>query len=144
MTTELLAAALVDLDIHSLTDFQKLDVDSFEYNALYEKRYMIEEIEPRYHLPYFSHIFAGGYSSGYYFYTWAEVLDKDAFAKFVETGDVFDRRSAQAFRKLLSSGGKKDGMTLYREFRGAEPSREPLLKARGLWVEPQPTAEAEN
>ncbi len=144
MTTELLAAALVDLDIHSLTDFHKLDVDSFEYNALYEKRYMIEEIEPRYHLPYFSHIFAGGYSSGYYFYTWAEVLDKDAFAKFVETGDIFDRRSAQAFRKLLSSGGKKDGMTLYREFRGAEPSREPLLKARGLWVEPQPTAEAEN
>ena len=143
MTTELLAAALVDLDIHSLTNFQKLDVDSFEYNALYEKRYMIEEIEPRYHLPYFSHIFAGGYSSGYYFYTWAEVLDKDAFAKFVETGDVFDRRSAQAFRKLLSSGGKKDGMTLYREFRGAEPSREPLLKARGLWVEPQPTAEVE-
>ena len=143
MTTELLAAALVDLDIHSLTNFQKLDVDSFEYNALYEKRYMIEEIEPRYHLSYFSHIFAGGYSSGYYFYTWAEVLDKDAFAKFVETGDVFDRRSAQAFRKLLSSGGKKDGMTLYREFRGAEPSREPLLKARGLWVEPQPTAEVE-
>ena len=140
MTTELLAAALVDLDIHSLTDHQKLDVDSFEYNALYEKRYMIEEIEPRYHLSYFAHIFAGGYSSGYYFYTWAEVLDKDAFAKFVETGDVFDRRSAQALRTLLSSGGKKDGMTLYREFRGAEPSREPLLKARGLWVEPQPTA----
>ncbi len=141
MTTELLAAALVDLDIHSLTKYKELDIDAFEYNALYEKRGMISEIEPRYRLPYFAHIFAGGYSSGYYFYTWAEVLDKDAFAAFAETGDVFNRRTAQAFRKLLSSGGKKDGMTLYREFRGAEPSREPLLKARGLWVEPEQTEE---
>ena len=144
MTTELLAAALVDLDIHSLTKYEKLDIDSFEYNALYEKRKMISEIEPRYRLPYFAHIFAGGYSSGYYFYTWAEVLDKDAFAAFAETGDIFNRRTAQAFRKLLSSGGKRDGMSLYREFRGAEPSREPLLKARGLWVEPEPTEEDEN
>ena len=141
MTTELLAAALVDLDIHSLTKYEQFDVDAFEYKALYEKRGMISEIEPRYRLPYFAHIFAGGYSSGYYFYTWAEVLDKDAFAAFAETGDIFNRRTAQAFRKLLSSGGKKDGMTLYREFRGAEPSREPLLKARGLWVEPEPTEE---
>ena len=144
MTTELLAAALVDLDIHSLTKYEKLDIDTFEYNALYEKRKMISEIEPRYRLPYFAHIFAGGYSSGYYFYTWAEVLDKDAFAAFAETGDIFNRRTAQAFRKLLSSGGKRDGMSLYREFRGAEPSREPLLKARGLWVEPEPTEEDEN
>ncbi len=144
-TTELLAAALVDLDIHSLTAYKELDVDSFEYEALYEKRKMISEIEPRYHLPYFAHIFAGGYSSGYYFYTWAEVLDKDAFAAFTETGDVFHRRTAQAFRKLLASGGSKDGMTLYREFRGAEPSREPLLKARGLYhdAEVAPEAEAE-
>ena len=136
MTTELLAAALVDLDIHSLTKYEKIDVAAFEYASLYEKRKMITEIEPRYRLPYFAHIFAGGYSSGYYFYTWAEVLDKDAFAAFTETGDIFNRRTAQALRKLLSSGGKRDGMTLYREFRGAEPSREPLLKARGLWVEP--------
>ena len=77
----------------------------------------------------------------YYFYTWAEVLDKDAFAAFVEKGNIFDRNTAQALRKLLSSGGKKDGMTLYREFRGAEPSREALLKARGLWIEPEPVAE---
>ena len=141
MTTELLAAALVDLDIHSLTEYKELDVDAFEYNALYEKRGMISEIEPRYRLTYFAHIFAGGYSSGYYFYTWAEVLDKDAFAAFVETGDIFNRRTAQAFRTLLSSGGTKEGMTLYREFRGAEPSREPLLKARGLWIEPEPSEE---
>ena len=141
MTTELLAAALADLDIHSLTKYEEFDVESFEYNALYEKRGMIHEIEPRYHLPYFAHIFAGGYSSGYYFYTWAEVLDKDAFAAFAETGDIFHRRTAQALRKLLSSGGKRDGMSLYREFRGAEPSREPLLKARGLWVEPEQAEE---
>ena len=136
MTTELLAAALVDLDIHSLQKYESLDIDAFEYKALYEKRGMISEIEPRYRLPYFAHIFAGGYSSGYYFYTWAEVLDKDAFAAFAETGDIFHRKTAQALRKLLSSGGKRDGMTLYREFRGAEPSRDALLKARGLWVEP--------
>ena len=135
-TTELLAAALVDLDIHSLSGYKELDIDLFEYEALYEKRKMISEIEPRYRLPYFAHIFAGGYSSGYYFYTWAEVLDKDAFAAFAETGDIFNRKKAQALRKLLSSGGKRDGMTLYREFRGAEPSRDALLKARGLWVKP--------
>jgi peptidyl-dipeptidase Dcp len=132
MTTELLAAALVDLDIHSLQKFEKIDPLTFEQNALYKKRNMISEIEPRYRLPYFAHIFAGGYSSGYYFYTWAEVLDKDAFEAFAETGDIFNRNTAKAFRKLLSSGGKKDGMTLYREFRGGDPSRTPLLKARGL------------
>ena len=143
MTTELLAAALVDLDIHSLEKFDDLDLATFEHNALYKKRGMISEIEPRYRLPYFAHIFAGGYSSGYYFYTWAEVLDKDAFAAFVETGDTFNRNTAKAFRKLLSSGGNRDGMTLYREFRGAEPSRIPLLKARGLWNEPEPQPEAE-
>ena len=144
MTTELLAAALVDLDIHSLTECQELDVDAFEYNALYEKRKMISEIEPRYRLPYFAHIFASSYSSGYYFYTWAEVLDKDAYEAFVETGDIFNRRTAQALRELLASGGKRDGMTLYRKFRGSDPSRTPLLKARGLWKEEaQPSAESE-
>ena len=142
-TTELIAAALCDLDIHSLQEFKEIDVESFEYEALYEKRKMISEIEPRYHLPYFAHIFAGGYSSGYYFYTWAEVLDKDAYAAFVETGDIFNRRKAQALRTLLASGGKRDGMDLYREFRGGEPSREPLLKARGLWVEPEQTESEE-
>ena len=140
-TTELVAAALCDLDIHSLTEYKELDVDTFEYDALYEKRKMINEIEPRYHLTYFAHIFAGGYSSGYYFYTWAEVLDKDAFEAFAETGDIFNRRKAQALRKLLSSGGKRDGMSLYREFRGGEPSRTPLLKSRGLWVEPEQSDE---
>ena len=145
MTTELLAASLVDMDIHSIENYNELDINTFEYEALYGKRGMITEIEPRYHLPYFAHIFSGGYSAGYYFYTWAEVLDKDAFAAFVETGDIFNRKTAQRLRTLLSSGGKRDGMTLYREFRGGEPSREPLLKARGLWVEPtQPEIALEN
>ena len=143
-TTELLAAALVDMDIHSIENYSEMDINTFEYDALYEKRGMISEIEPRYHLPYFAHIFSGGYSAGYYFYTWAEVLDKDAFEAFAETGDIFNRKTAQALRKLLASGGKRDGMTLYREFRGAEPSRTPLLKARGLWVAPQIEANEED
>ena len=99
---------------------------------LTEKRGLIEQIAPRYRYPYFSHIFDGGYSSGYYSYLWAEVLDKDAYQAFVESGDLFDRETAARFRKLLAAGGTKDGMELYREFRGAEPSREPLMLARGL------------
>ena len=142
-TTELLAAALVDMDIHSIENYEEMDINTFEYNALYEKRKMLSEIEPRYHLPYFAHIFSGGYSAGYYFYIWAEVLDKDAFEAFAKTGDIFNRKTAQRLRKLLSSGGKRDGMTLYHEFRGAEPSRVPLLKSRGLWVEPVVEEETE-
>ena len=70
-------------------------------------------------------------------------MDKDAYAAFVETGDIFNRRKAQALRTLLASGGKRDGMDLYREFRGGEPSREPLLKARGLLTEPEQTESEE-
>ena len=136
-TTELIASALSDLDIHSLTEVKELDVDGFEYNALYEKRGMISQIEPRYHYTYFAHIFSGGYSAGYYFYIWAEVLDKDAFAAFCETGDLFDRRTAEALRReILSKGGERDGMSLYRAFRGKDPDKTAMLKARGLWKEP--------
>ncbi|MBP3289935.1 MAG: M3 family metallopeptidase, partial [Alistipes sp.] len=103
-TTELVAAALADLDIHSLQSADKIDVAEFQRKALVEKRGLIPQIEPRYRYTYFQHIFNGGYSSGYYFYTWAEVLDKDAFAAFAETGDIFNRRKAQALRKLLASG----------------------------------------
>ena len=136
-TTELLAAALTDMDIHSLVDFENFDVEAFEYDALYAKRKMLSEIEPRYHLAYFAHIFAGGYSAGYYFYIWAEVLDKDAYEAFVETGDKFDRRTADKLRALLTAAGSQDGMTLYRQFRGKDPERTPLLKARGLCEEPK-------
>jgi len=136
-TTELVASALSDLDIHSTVEFKELDVDGFEYNALYDKRGMISQIEPRYHYTYFAHIFSGGYSAGYYFYIWAEVLDKDAFAAFRETGDLFDRRTADALRReILSKGGSKDGMSLYRAFRGKDPDKSAMLKGRGLWKEP--------
>ncbi|MBR2423951.1 MAG: M3 family metallopeptidase [Tidjanibacter sp.] len=132
ITTELLAASLSDMDIHTRTTTEPLDVNAFEREVLNERRGLIEEIAPRYRYPYFSHIFDGGYSAGYYSYTWAEVLDKDAYQAFVETGNLFDRKTAQRFRKLLESGGTKDGMTLYKEFRGAEPSRVPLMVARGF------------
>ena len=133
MTTELVAASLSDLDIHTLTSVDEdFDVNAFERKKLTEERGLIEQIAPRYRYPYFSHIFDGGYSSGYYSYLWAEVLDKDAYQAFVESGDLFDRQTAARLRKLLAAGGTKDGMELYREFRGAEPSREPLMLARGL------------
>lgn len=144
-TTELVASALSDLDIHSVTEYKPIDVDGFEYNALYERRGMLSQIEPRYHYTYFAHIFAGGYSAGYYFYVWAEVLDKDAFAAFRESGDVFNRDMATRLRtEILSRGGSDDGMVLYKAFRGAEPDKTAMLKARGLWEEPEPEEDAQN
>ena len=145
MTTELVAAALSDLEIHSLNKYEeKIDVEAFEYQVLNEKRGLIPQIEPRYRYTYFSHIFDGGYSAGYYFYRWAEVLDKDAFEAFRESKDIFDRRIAERFRReVLSRGGEDDGMNLYRAFRGANPDKTPLLKARGLWNEPEVEESAE-
>ncbi len=94
---------------------------------------LISEIIPRYRSTYFNHIFAGGYSAGYYSYIWSEVLDADAFDAFEESGDVLNPELASKFRKyILSSGGTEDAMELYKKFRGAEPGIEPLLKRRGL------------
>ncbi len=136
MTTELIAASLSDLDIHTLTSVdEEFDVNAFEQKVLTDKRGLISQIAPRYRYPYFSHIFDGGYSSGYYSYIWAEVLDKDAYQAFVESGDLFDKATAARFRALLAAGGTKDGMELYRDFRGAEPSREPLMISRGFIAE---------
>jgi peptidyl-dipeptidase Dcp len=93
---------------------------------------LISEIIPRYRSGYFQHIFAGGYSSGYYSYLWAEVLDADAFEAFKSAG-LFDRHTADAFREnILERGGTKDPMDLYKKFRGREPELTPLLKRRGL------------
>ncbi len=137
-TTELAAAALSDMDIHVIENFEPLDVNAFEKEMLADKRGLIPQIEPRYRYPYFAHIFDGGYAAGYYGYLWAEVLDKDAYEAFRETGDVFDRKTAARFRReVLSRGGEADGMTLYVNFRGAEPSRDPLLRSRGF-MEPLP------
>lgn len=142
-TTELIAAAYSDLDIHSTTEYQEFDPATYEHQVLNEKRGLIQQIEPRYRYPYFSHIFDGGYSAGYYFYTWAEVLDKDAFEAFEETGDLFNRKVASAFRKeILSRGGSLDGMSLYRAFRGQEPDKTAMLVGRGLMERPVVAEEA--
>ena len=139
-TTELVAAALSDMDIHSLTDGEVGDVNAFEREALTVKRGLIPQIAPRYRYPYFSHIFDGGYASGYYFYIWAEVLDKDAFQAFVESGDLLSRDVAERFRReILSRGGSRSGMDMYRAFRGADPDDKALLRARGF-IEDGPSA----
>ena len=135
MTTELVAAALSDMDIHSTTDYKPFDVRAYEQQVLNDKRGLIRQIEPRYRFPYFSHIFDGGYSAGYYFYLWAEVLDKDAFQAFKESGYLFDRETAARFRTLLESGGSLDGGTLYLNFRGKQPDQQAMLRARGLATE---------
>ena len=135
-TTELLAAALSDFDIHAVQSADEIDVAEFERKSLNEKRGLISQIEPRYHYTYFSHIFDGGYSAGYYFYIWAEVLDKDAFQAFVESGDLFNQEIAERFRReVLSRGGSRDGMDMYRAFRGADPDKTAMLVARGFYEE---------
>lgn len=136
--TRLLAAALLDLDVHSARTFDNIDPKEFTKKMLNEKRGLIPQIEPMFRLPYFSHIFDGGYESAYYSYIWAEVLDKDAFAAFCEGSDHTDRRTAEAFRhRILERGGSEDGMALYRAFRGCDPDRTHMLRARGLWTDPE-------
>lgn len=130
-TVEYLGASVLDMDYHTQTAGQPIDVTAFEAASM-GKLGMIPQIEPRYKSTYFQHIFSGGYSSGYYSYIWAEVLDADAFNAYVESGDLFNPEIAARFRTLLSRGGTADGDALYRDFRGAEPSKEPLLHRRGL------------
>ena len=92
----------------------------------------MQEIISRYKSTYFQHVFSGGYSAGYYSYTWSAVLDNDAFEAFKEKG-VFNKEVATSFRKnILEKGNTEDAMQLYLNFRGQEPSIEPLLKNRGL------------
>lgn len=130
-TVEYLAASYLDMDWHTLTDPEEKDPIKFEAASL-NKIGLIHEIVVRYRSPYFRHIFAGGYSSGYYSYIWAEVLDADAFEAFKEAG-IFDHKTAAAYRtNILAAGGSKDPMELYKQFRGAEPGIEPILKRRGL------------
>ena len=101
-------------------------------NKSFKKIGLIPEIISRYRSPYFRHIFSGGYSSGYYSYIWAEVLDADAFQAFKETS-LFDQETATKFRKhVLSAGGSAEPMELYKRFKGKEPIIEPLLEKRGL------------
>ncbi len=129
-TTELVAAALLDMKMHLIEDYSNFDCNEYE-KVLRKELGFINEIEYRYRSTNFAHVFGGGYAVGYYAYLWAEVLDCDAFELFLEKG-VFDPATAAAFKKLLEMGGSKDPMREYREFRGADPNPDALLRARGL------------
>jgi peptidyl-dipeptidase Dcp len=136
-TTEYLAASLLDLEYHSQTKDITVDANAFEKAAM-TKIGLIPSIIPRYRSTYFSHIFSGGYSSGYYSYIWSGVLDTDAFEAFKSTS-LFNPEKAKLFRThVLEKGGTEDPMVLYKRFRGAEPSIEPLLRKRGLDKKPEP------
>jgi peptidyl-dipeptidase Dcp len=128
-TVEYLSASLLDMDYHTTTKVS--NVESFEKAAM-DKIGLIDEIAPRYRSTYFNHIFTGGYSAGYYVYIWAAVLDADAFDAFKQSGDLFNPELAAKFRTLLTKSGSDEGMTIYKNFRGKEPSIEPLLIRRGL------------
>ena len=130
MTTELAAAAMLDLKWHMASEVPA-DVEAFEAEAC-KQMGLIDEIIPRYRSTYFAHIFSGGYSAGYYSYLWAEVLDKDAYELFMQKG-IFDNETAMSFRhNILEMGGSEEPMVLYRRFRGAEPDPAALVRARGL------------
>ncbi len=131
-TSEFIAAAFLDMEFHTITSTAEIDVNEFEKTSM-EKIGLIKEIIPRYRPTYFAHAFSWGYSSGYYAYTWAEVLDSDAFNAFKESGDIFNPEVASSFRKnILERGNSEEPMKLYLNFRGKEPGIEPLLKNRGL------------
>ncbi|ALM49605.1 peptidase M3 [Flavobacterium psychrophilum] len=130
-TVEYLAAAYLDLDYHNRTEPLTQNVIDFE-KASMDKLGLINSIIPRYRSTYYSHIFSGGYSAGYYSYIWSGVLDTDAFDAF-KTSSLFDQKNAKSFRtNILEKGGTLDAMQMYKNFRGAEPSIEPLLRKRGL------------
>ena len=130
-TVEYMAASYLDLAYHTLSEPSAIDPREFERAAM-EQIGLIDEIIPRYRSTYFSHIFAGGYSAGYYGYLWSEVMDADAFQAFKETG-LFDKDTAGRFREhILSRGGTKPGLELYEDFRGRKPVIQPLLARRGF------------
>jgi peptidyl-dipeptidase Dcp len=131
-TVEYLAAALLDMEYHSIKEPVDLDIRKFEKDAM-DKYGLITEIKPRYRSTYFNHIWAGGYSAGYYGYIWCEVLDADAFQAFKETGNIFNKEIAAKFEKeILSRGGTRDPLDMYIAFRGKEPGIDALLINRGL------------
>ena len=131
VTTELLSASILDMDFHELTSAKGLDVNAFEAQSL-DKMGMIDEIIVRYRPTFYNHIFTTGYEAGYYSYTWAAVLDADAFAAFKETGDLFDAERAKRFRHLLEQGGTRDAQELYVEFRGKDADPKNLLRRKGF------------
>ena len=135
LSTEYLAAAYLDMDYHALQEsLAGRNLNEIE-NYFLEGRMITPQVAPRYRTTYFQHIFAGGYSAGYYSYIWSEVLDADAFQAFEETGNIFDPTVARKFRTLLEKGGSEDEGQLYREFRGKDPDIEYLIQRRGLTLE---------
>jgi peptidyl-dipeptidase Dcp len=131
-TVEYLAASILDIDFHVLTDTLDIQVGDFEVRSM-NRIGLISEIIPRYRSTYFAHIFDGGYAAGYYVYIWAAVLDADAYNAFRESGDIYNPELAAKFRKYcLAGSGDDEGMIQYKKFRGKDPSVEPLLVRRGL------------
>jgi peptidyl-dipeptidase Dcp len=134
-TTSYLAAAILDLAWHSLTAEEAAkvtDVEAFEAQAIKDYGLDFAPVPTRYRSTYFSHIFAGGYSAGYYGYIWSEVLDADTVDWFKENGGL-QRKNGEHFRNtLLGRGGSIDSMQMFRNFRGRDSKIEPLLKRRGL------------
>jgi len=131
INTELLAASFLDMAYYEIEEPTDIKLPDFEDNAM-KKLGLIPEIISRYKSTYFQHVFSGGYDAGYYSYTWAAVLDNDAFEPFKEKG-IFDQETAKSFRtNILEKGNSRDLMESYVAFRGQEPSIEPLLKNRGL------------
>lgn len=130
-TVEYLAASYLDLDYHNRNKPLTENIIPFE-EASMNKLGLIKSIIPRYRSTYYNHIFNGGYSAGYYSYIWSGVLDTDAFDAF-KTKSLFDSTTAKSFRtNILEKGGTIDAMQMYKNFRGAEPSIQPLLRKRGL------------
>jgi len=133
INTEYLAASLLDMDWHTMSELDAQNIsDNFEKSSM-NKIGLIDQIAPRYRSTYFAHIFSGGYSSGYYSYVHAAVLDSDAFEAFKEAGDVFDSELSSKLRKeIYEKGSTDEAMDLYVNFRGRKPIIAPLLKVRGL------------
>ncbi|XTZ36611.1 peptidyl-dipeptidase Dcp [Salmonella enterica] len=131
--TELLSAALLDMNWHALPDGAGItDVDSFEEQALRKEQLDLAAVPPRYRSSYFAHIFGGGYAAGYYAYLWTQMLADDGYQWFVEQGGL-TRKNGQIFREaILSRGNSRDLAELYRQWRGHDPQIEPMLKNRGL------------
>ena len=132
-TTELLEASLLDFAWHTLpAGGAPADADAFEAAALRRYNVAVPEVPPRYHSTYFSHIWDGGYSAGYYAYTWSEVLDDDAYAWFREHGGLTRENGLRFRNMILSRGGTQDAATMYRNWRGRDPNVDALLEQRGL------------
>jgi peptidyl-dipeptidase Dcp len=133
VTTEYLAAALLDQTWHQLKAADVPDdVVGFEAAALQQAGVDFAPVPPRYRSTYFSHVFSGGYSAGYYSYIWAEVLDADSVEWFKQHGGLTCANGDRLRATLLSRGGSEDALAMFRNFTGGEPDIQPLLTRRGL------------